>query len=69
MNPGSTHATAEFSHWLRTFTHYLRALEAAGLQHSKLEVLINMVSFKAYQHIANIDDYDRALQVLKDLYI
>ena len=69
VDPGSTHATAEFSHWLKTFTHYLSALKAAGLEHSKLEVLINLESFKVYQHIANIDDYDRALQVLTDLYI
>ena len=69
VDPGSTHATAKFSHRLKTFTHYLSALEAAGLEHSKLEVLINMASFKVYQHIANIDDYYSALQVLTDLYI
>ena len=28
-----------------------------------------MVFFKVYQHVANVDDYDKALQVLKDVYI
>ena len=69
VDPSSTYATAEFSHWLKTFTHYLSALEAAGLEHSKLQVLINMVSYKVYQHIANIKNYDQAMQVLQDLYV
>ena len=58
VDRSSTYATAEFSLWLKTFTHYLSALEAAGLEHSELQVLINMVSFKVYQHIANIENYD-----------
>jgi len=28
-----------------------------------------LVSSNVYQHIANIDNYDRAIQILKDLYI
>ena len=69
VDPGSTQATAEFNHWFQTFTHYLDALQNADVQHSKLHILVNLISFNVYQHIANINDYDNAIQILKDLYV
>ena len=39
------------------------------MQHTKLHILVNLISFNVYQHIANINDYDNAIQILKDLYV
>ena len=73
VDPDSTQAPAdEFNHWFEIFTHYLDALQNADVQHSKMHILINLISFIAYQlcyqHIADINDYDNAIQNLKNLY-
>ena len=39
VDPGSIQAIAEFSHWFKTFTHYLDALQNADAPHSKLHIL------------------------------
>ena len=69
VDPSSTQATAEFNHWFKTFTHYLDALRTAEVEHTKLHILINLISFHVYQHIADINDYERAIQTLKNLYV
>ena len=69
VDPSSTQAAAEFNHWFKTFTHYLNALRTAEVEHSKLHILINLISFHVYQHIAYINDYERAIQTLKNLYV
>ena len=69
VDPGSTQATAKFNHWFKTFTHYLDALQNADVQHFKLHILVNLISFYVYQHLADINDYDNAIQILKDLYV
>ena len=69
VGPGSTQATTEFNHWFQTFTHYLDALQNADVQHSELHILVNLISFNVYQHIANINHHDKAIQILKNLYV
>ena len=70
VDPGSTQATAKFNHWFETFTYYLDALQTADVEHTILHILINLISFHVYQHIADINGYyDRTIQTLKNLYI
>ena len=68
MDPGSTQATAEFNFWFETFTHYLDALRTAEVEHTKLHILIKLISYQVYQHIADKNDCDREIQTLKSLF-
>ena len=69
VEPGTVNASAEYKHWYKTFTYYLSALTAAEIQHDKLQVLTNLISYKVYCHIADINEYDTAIQTLQNLYV
>ena len=45
VEPGTVNASAEYKHWYKTFTYYLSALTAAEIQHDKLQVLKNLISY------------------------
>ena len=69
VEPGTVNTSAEYKHWYKTFTYYLSALTAAEIQHDKLQVLTNLISYKVYCHIADINEYDTAIQTLQNLYV
>ena len=67
VEPGTVIASAEYKHWYKTFTYYLSALTAAEIQHDKLQVLTNLISYKVYCHIADINEYDSNSDAAKSL--
>ena len=67
--PGLKTAADEFKHWLKTFKDYLDALSAADLEPDKYKVLTNLVSSQVYRYFADVEDYDSAIGVLKELYV
>ena len=69
IDPGSLTATDEFNHWLASFGYYLAALTVLELQFDRLQVLTNLVSPKVYKHFSNVETYEQALTVLKNVCI
>ena len=66
-DPNSSSAAQQWRHWNRTFTSFLSQLE--GQMPNKLDVLINYVSPRVYDYIAECETYDDAVSVLESLYV
>ena len=64
-DPNSSTAAQQWNHWHRTFTSFLAQL--AGQQPNKLDVLINYVTPKVYEYIADSETYESAIGVLQSL--
>ena len=73
LDPGSTSAAREWRHWLKTFENYLEIITTALLEEQrnidKLKVLINFVAPQVYDYIKESETYNKAIQVLKALYV
>jgi len=67
--PGLKTPANEFKHWIKTFKDYLDALSAPELEPDKYKVLTNLVSSQVYHYFADVEDYDSAIGVLKELYV
>ena len=68
IEPDQPNADREWNHWYRTFTNFVTALSE---DHSadKLSVLINYVSPRVYEFIAESSSYDEAIAVLQSCYV
>ncbi|KAK3881237.1 hypothetical protein Pcinc_014319 [Petrolisthes cinctipes] len=66
-DPGTPSATLEWNHWFRTFGNFLAALPQENLD--KLGILLNYVSSKVYDTIAECDTYESAISTLKSQYV
>jgi len=68
VSPNSPSADRDFTHWYRTFAALIRrSTQASDID--KLDALITFVSPSVYEYIAECDEYETALNLLKDLYI
>lgn len=56
-------------HWHQSFSNFLAALDASDQSPNKLSVLVNYVTPRVYEYIANCTTYEDAITLLKDLYI
>ena len=64
-------ALKEWCHWFVTFENYIKVLDAslAGERRTnKLKALVNCVSHRVFEYIADCDSYDEAITVLRNLY-
>jgi len=66
-DPNSNTATQEWTHWFKTFQNFLAVLPGESL--NKLGVLMNYVSPRVYEAIADCTSYEAAIKILKDLYV
>ena len=66
-DPNSSESAREWKHWYKTFDNFLRSIEER--QPDKLNILINYVSSRVYEFIADCSDYDSAIASLVNLYV
>ena len=73
--PNATDAEKQWKHWFRTFENFIESvtfptgLSATAIQKQKLSTLINYVSSSIYEFIAESEDYNQAVDTLKNLYV
>lgn len=65
-DPYSPDAAAQWTHWYRTFSHFIQCIESHNP--NKLELLINYLSPTVYQSVSLCPTYEDAVQTLKSLY-
>ena len=68
-DPNSSSAAQQWRHWHRTFKSFLEQCQLTRPELNKLDVLINYVSPKVYDYIAECATYDSATSVLESLYV
>uniref|UniRef100_UPI00358E7549 uncharacterized protein n=1 Tax=Myxine glutinosa TaxID=7769 RepID=UPI00358E7549 len=66
-NPNSSNAAKEWNHWYKTFDNFLRAIEHH--EPEKLTMLVNYVAPSVYEYIAVCEDYDTAIETLRNMYV
>ena len=66
-DPNSPTASKEWTHWFRTFSNFLTAIE----EHhpDKLNMLINYIDHNVYDYISECSNYESAIEILKNLYV
>lgn len=65
VDPNTGDVDKQYNHWKRTFDNFLSSLRDPD----KLSILINFVSAKIYEYIADAEDFDQAMNILKKVYI
>ena len=71
LDANSSSASKEWCHWFVTFENYIEVLDAslAGERRTnKLKALVNCVSHRVFEYIADCNSYDEAITVLRNLY-
>jgi len=66
-DPSSQDASSDWLHWKKTFENFIATLPSEGLD--KYVVLTNFVTPKIYQYIADVTEYDLAIETLGKLFI
>ena len=66
-DPNANDSEMKWSHWYRTFSHYLTIIEE--LQADKLAALVNHVSPSVFRLFSESGTYDEAIDVLRALYV
>ena len=65
IDPAEADADKKFLHWLKTFTNHTNGLPPEA---SKLNLLINFIGHQAFALIETIEDYNTAIDTLKNSY-
>jgi len=65
-DPGSQDASSDWLHWKKTFENFIATLTSEELDN--YVVLTNFVTPKIYQYIADVTEYDLAIETLGKLY-
>lgn len=66
IDPSSTSASLEWKHWKRTFENFLAEIKTTT---DHLTILINYVSPKIYEIIADCSNYKDALSTLESMFV
>lgn len=66
IDPSSPSASLEWKHWKKTFQKFLAEITAKT---DHLKILINYVSPKIYEIIADCPDYNNALSTLESMFV
>ena len=66
-DPSTATAAQEWLHWKTTFTNFLDSLPQDNL--NKRSVLINFVSPRIFSLIAETENYDATIRILKDRFV
>ena len=67
VDPSSSSAKREWTHWYRTFVNFLAQVEQH--QPDKLNTLINHISPSIYEYISDCVDYESSVAALKAIYV
>ena len=65
VDPSVGDADKLYKHWKKTFDNFLESLE----EPNKLSILVNFVSARVYEYIAECDTFEDAIEILKNTYI
>ena len=73
VDPNNPEGAKQWKHWVRTFENYIESVEQAKPEGdppvNKLRLLINSIDFKVYDYIEDCETYERAIEVLKSIYV
>ncbi|XP_068205370.1 uncharacterized protein [Palaemon carinicauda] len=69
VDPDSAQAAKEWTHWLRTFTNFIEAVQLTTPTLDKLVLLTNYVAPSVYDYISECETYENAEEVLTSLYV
>ncbi|XP_068205479.1 uncharacterized protein [Palaemon carinicauda] len=69
VDPDSAQAAKEWTHWLRTFTNFVEAVQLTTPTLDKLVLLTNYVAPSVYDYISECETYENAEEVLTSLYV
>ncbi|XP_068224969.1 uncharacterized protein [Palaemon carinicauda] len=69
VDPDSAQAAKEWTHWLRTFTNFVEAVQLTTPTLDKLVLLTNFVAPSVYDYISECETYENAEEVLTSLYV
>ncbi|XP_064104081.1 uncharacterized protein LOC135213917 [Macrobrachium nipponense] len=69
VDPDSAQAAKEWTHWLRTFTNFVEAVQLTTPTLDKLVLLTNYVAPSVYDFISECETYEKAEEVLTSLYV
>ena len=65
VDPSVGDADKLYKHWKKTFDNFLESLE----EPNKLSILVNFISARVYEYIAECDTFEDAIEILKNTYI
>ncbi|XP_018403046.1 PREDICTED: uncharacterized protein LOC108779970 [Cyphomyrmex costatus] len=68
VEPTSTSADKQWTHWKRTFLNFLSKFGDAT-EENKLQLLTNYLAPEVYQHVSESSTYESAIDVLESLYV
>ena len=66
-SPHSPDAADRWTHWFRTFKHFLLCIESQ--KPNQLELLVNYLSTAVYKSVARFTTYEDAVHALESLYV
>ncbi|XP_064090684.1 uncharacterized protein LOC135204400 [Macrobrachium nipponense] len=69
VDPDSAQAAKEWTHWLRTFTNFVQAVQLTTPTLDKLVLLTNYVAPSVYDFVSECETYEKAEEVLTSLYV
>ncbi|XP_068200687.1 uncharacterized protein [Palaemon carinicauda] len=69
VDHNSAQAAKEWTHWLRTFTNIVEAVQLTTPTLDKLVLLTNYVAPSVYDYISECETYEKAEEVLTSLYV
>ncbi len=69
IEPDDKAAEKQWKHWLKTFSNFMAALSSADHSPDRLSVLINFISSRVYDYIADCTSYDEAILLLQSYYV
>ena len=64
-DPSVGDADKLYKHWKKTFDNFLESLE----EPNKLSILVNFISARVYEYIAECDTFEDAIEILRNTYI
>lgn len=70
VDPSAADADRTYKHWFRTFENFIQSLTGPeSIAFNKLNLLINYIDPNIYEYISECDDFENAIQTLKELYV
>ena len=66
-SPHSSDAADKWTHWFRTFKHFLTCIQSQNP--NQLELLVNYLSTSVYKSVARFKTYEDAVHALEALYV
>lgn len=69
VDPNSTNASKEWTHWHRTFQNFVTSISPQPSDSEKLKILINLITPEIDEYISGSGTYNDAVSILKHIYV